>query len=104
MLLDVVLVALATMLILTVVFRLWEGSVRVPFTYDGDALGMGAYTENMIEKGWIYQGDRPGAPFGMDARDYPMGGDNLNWLGMRVLAFGTGDWALVDNLFFLLTF
>ena len=98
------LVTLATLLILTVIFELWDGGLRIPFTYDGDALSLGTYAQNIIEKGWIYQSDRLGAPFGADARDYPIGGDNLNWLGMRILAFGTDDWVLVNNLFFLLTF
>jgi phosphoglycerol transferase len=101
---DSALVLVATLLPLVLLLRLWEGGLRIPFTYDGDALSVGALVQTTIDKGWIYETSRLGAPFAADARDYALGGDNLNWLVFRILAFGSQDWALVTNLFFIATF
>ena len=43
-------------------------------------------------------------PFGLDMRDFPLGGDNLQFLIIKVLGLFSDDWAVVMNLYFLLSF
>lgn len=95
-------VALVTSVFTTVVFRHQLRTPRVPFDYDGDAVIHGAWIDNMIRTGWVNENPRLGAPFGQLYYDYPLGGDNLHFLILRVGGFLTNDWVVLMNGFFLI--
>ena len=78
--------------------------LRVPFAYRGDALFYGMNAQAIIESGWMQGSERLGAPFGQSLLDFPLGGDNGNYLIMWALAVFTQDAGLLLNLFFLGTF
>jgi hypothetical protein len=101
---DAGMVVLATLLPLAIHFRFWDGGFRVPYTYYGDANFYGGVTQNIIDTGWYQTTDRLGAPFGQELYDFALGGDNFHWLVLRVLTIFSQDWALVTNVFYLLTF
>lgn len=88
------------------VFQVRPSTLRVPFAYDSkiDALFYEMTVKSIAEDGSLSQVDRLGAPDSLDLRDYPMGADNLNHAVIRLLALFSGDWRLLVNLFFLLTF
>jgi hypothetical protein len=88
-----------------VVLELWNADLRVPFTYTGDGTLNLFFIKNVLENAWYFENGRVGAPAGLELYDYPViNGETLNLLLFRVLGLGTGDPALVLNLFFLLTF
>ncbi|MGH3079809.1 MAG: hypothetical protein ACRDNH_01555 [Gaiellaceae bacterium] len=88
-----------------VVLELWNADLRVPFTYTGDGTLNLFFVKNVLENAWYFENSRVGAPSGLELYDYPViNGETLNLLLFRVLGIGTGDPALVLNLFFLLTF
>jgi phosphoglycerol transferase len=84
--------------------RPWSQSLRVPLMYGGDWLIYAMNTKNIIETGWFQRTDRLGAPFGQELYDFPLGGDNGNYLLVRIITLFTDDFALALNLFFLGTF
>jgi len=90
--------------ILVVVYRLWDAHLRVPFSDRLDALSTSAYVKSIIENGWYFHNPRLGAPFVADWRDFPVGGENVHWLSLKVLGLVTGDYASAVNLYFLLGF
>ena len=94
-------VTLITTIVTAVVFRHQLRTPRRPFDYDGDGLIHGAWIDNMIRTGWINENPRLGAPFGQLYYDYPLGGDNLHFLVLRIGSLVTNDWSLLMNGFFL---
>ena len=98
------LVVLVVAPVLTLIYRLWDASLRVPFNDVGDALSTSAYTKAIIENGWYFHNPRLGAPFIADWRDFPVGGENVHWLALKILGIVTGDYAIAVNTYFLLTF
>lgn len=86
------------------VLQLWHANPRVPFAYAGDANLNSAIIKGIIETGW-YQGiPSLGAPAGYEMYDFPLGGDNLQFVLLKGLTFLSEDWALVLNAYYLLTF
>jgi hypothetical protein len=104
LLLDSALVAGATAAITAVAMRLWDVSLRIPLDYDGDGLISLEWVKTLVQTGWVNSTSRLGAPFGQVYYDFPLGGDNLNFLFLRALAAVSKDWALTTNVFFLLGF
>jgi hypothetical protein len=101
---DLAVLNLVVAVVLVVRFELTPGTIRVPFRYGGDSLFSARMAKAIIETGWVQQTDRLGAPFGQVLYDFPLGGDNANYLVMRLLAAFTGNWVLVVNVFFLFSF
>ena len=89
--------------LLTLLLQLWRADLRVPFTYDGDALLSGLLVKGVGENGWYLQNPHLGAPGGLTFHDYPMG-DLLHFAGLRLLTLGSSQYGLALNLFFLLSF
>ena len=90
--------------ILTVVYRLWDAHLKVPFSYSYDGLSTSAYVKSIVENGWYFHTPRLGAPFAADWRDFPVGGENLHWLALKIIGTVTNDYTLTVNIYFLLGF
>jgi hypothetical protein len=88
------------------VLKLWRADLATPFRYNplDDTKFYLMLIRSVIRHGWFEAGSSLGAPFGQQLADFPQGGDNLNFLIIRTLALFTSNPALIDNLFFLLTF
>jgi hypothetical protein len=87
------------------VLELWHADLRVPFAYTGDATLNLTLIKGVLENAWYFENPDLGAPNGQELYDYPViSQETLNLLLFRILGLGTGDPALVINLFFLLTF
>ncbi len=99
--------AVATLLclaILVVFFRLYNADLRLPLTYGGDVMFYHIIVKGMIEQGWFSRIDVIGFPAGMDLRDIPTSDHNLYLLQLKLLSFFTSNYALINNLFYLLSF
>ncbi len=90
--------------LLTCVYRLWDAHWRVPFDYSGDAITGSVYAKSMIENSWYFSNPRLAAPFTADYRDFPLGGENAHWLGLKILGLATGNYGIAMNLYFVLSF
>lgn len=101
-LLDLVLLLLLVTIGLVSFLQL--GHLRVPYVYNGDALSYGANIRNLVEGRWVQHTPRLGAPFGQDMYDMPIGGDNGNYLLLKLMTVGSKDWGLLLNLFYLAGF
>ncbi len=92
------------LLILLWVMRLWKAQLRIPFSYEGgDALLAATWVKGEIDHGWYLKNPSVGTPFGLDLRDM-LPGDTLHMGAMKILSLVSGDWPVVINLYFLLTF
>src|SRR5205085_11717477 len=86
------------------VLRLWRGDLAVPFSYQFDALQHAMFVKGILDHGWYVVNDSLGAPFGQQLYDFPQNGDNLQLLIIKGLGLFSGNFAVVLNLYFLLTF
>jgi hypothetical protein len=86
--------------------ELWRANLSVPLRYTqiDDSKFYFMLVKGIIDHGWYQTNANLGAPFGQQLYDFPQGADNLNFLLIRLLAVFSSNWALVTNLFFLLTF
>jgi phosphoglycerol transferase len=98
------LAALLSIAIVVLLLRLWRTDLTTPFI---DPRGDGAFTslfvKSIIENGWYLTNPRLGVPEGMKLYDFPLT-DNLHFLLIRMLSYFSSNWAVVLNVYFLLTF
>ena len=114
LLLDAVLVAIAALVILVPVLELWDADLDVPlayvrgdpgvYTYEPDAPFYEMLAKGGIDNLWFFTNPDLGAPFHQQLFDFPVGLDNLNLVGLKVLGTVTGDVGATVNIFFVLTF
>ena len=82
--------------------RLWQRDLAVPFVYWGDALYHGVLVKALAEGTWHYHIPRLGAPFGLDAVDFPIG-CSLDFAVIKILTAIVHNPFLSINLYWLLT-
>ncbi|GFH91372.1 hypothetical protein IMSAGC002_02628 [Lachnospiraceae bacterium] len=99
--LSLIIDAIVTLLAVFIVFRIWERDIYVPISYQNDGLGAVATIKGVIEGNWIW--DRPywSAPYGETTYlvDYI-----LPAIIVKVITLFSKNAALVDNIFWLLTY
>ncbi len=91
------------LLILAWVMKLWQIDLTIPLGYHGDGLSASVAIKGIIDNGWYLQNPNVGMPTGLDLRDYPTA-DNFYFLLIKLLSYFTSDYAVILNLFFLLSF
>ncbi|MEX1008176.1 MAG: hypothetical protein WD271_10085 [Acidimicrobiia bacterium] len=114
LLLDAVLVAVAALAILVPVLELWNADVDVPLAYvrgdraiysfEPDAPFYQMLAKGGIDHAWFITNPDLGAPFDQQLFDFPVGLDNLNLVGLKVLGTVTGSVGATVNIFYVLTF
>src|SRR5947209_2384949 len=82
--------------------KLWRFDLHVPIMYWGDALYETVLVKALTESWWNYHIPRLGAPFGMDAVDFPIG-CTLDFAIIKVLSFLIRDACLLINIYWLLS-
>lgn len=96
--------ALASVVAVTWVMRLWRGDLSIPFVYEFDGLWHGELVKSIVDHGWYQVNDSLGAPFGQRLYDLPQNADNLQLLIIRGISLFSSQYGTVLNLYFLLTF
>ncbi|MCL5019534.1 MAG: hypothetical protein M1426_03510, partial [Patescibacteria group bacterium] len=91
------------MLILVWVMKLWNADLAVPFAYGGDALYVSMLIKGLIDNGGYLHNSFVGMPTGLDMHDFPFA-DSFQFLLMKLISFFVSDYAVILNLYFLLTF
>lgn len=100
---QTVIAALLALLFAAIALEVWRADLRVPLERQGDGLLHSVMVQGVIEEGWPLTIDRAGAPGELDFRDFPAA-DNFSLLIIRLLGFFIRDYAILINVFFLLTF
>src|SRR5262245_34471051 len=97
--------AFLSLAILIWVMKLWRADLTIPFGYalEGDAFLYCLLTKGVLDNGWYLHNRFVGAPTGLDMYDFPFS-DGLHFLLMKLLSLGNDNYAVVLNLYFLLTF
>ncbi|MGD9792770.1 MAG: hypothetical protein AB7V43_04750 [Acidimicrobiia bacterium] len=95
--------ALASVLT-ALIYRLWDRPMRVPLAYTGDGLTQASVVKTIIETGWNTNNSRLGAPTGFVGHDFPLGGENLHYLAIKIISWFSSDPFLVLNLYFFGSF
>ncbi len=101
---DGAIVAASSALITAWLFKIWEIPLRLPFLYQRDGIAQIAEVKGIIENGWYQFNPRVGWPIGYDHHDFPIGSDNLHYLGLKVMTWFSHDPVLVTNAYYLLSF
>ncbi|MGD9702722.1 MAG: hypothetical protein AB7Q42_04850 [Acidimicrobiia bacterium] len=100
--LEGALVGLGAVVASVPVLRYWQQPLGVPFDYENDATFYLMVVRSMKEHGWYLTNPDLGFPSGQEMHDLALGGDNANFVVLRVLArFMEPGLAL--NVFFILT-
>jgi len=97
------LIAASTLLFLTITMKLWQADLAVPFEYGGDTLATSEWVRSAMDNPWYLTNKYRGMPDGTEMHDYPMA-DNLHILIMKIFSFFSMNFALVMNVYFILTF
>lgn len=97
-------VGLVALVMACAIYRVWAVAMRVPFEYHGDANLHAAFAKRMTESTWYIHNDRLGAPLGLDNSDFPLGGENLHWLAMKIIGFVVSDPGAILNVHLLITY
>ena len=84
---DSTIVAATSALITAWLFKIWEIPLRLPFLYQRDGIAQIAEVKGIIENGWYQFNPRVGWPIGYDHHDFPIGSDNLHYLGLKVMTW-----------------
>ncbi len=77
--------------------------ISIPTDYHQDALATDVLVKTFIEHGLSFKNPDLGAPTGYDFSDYPVP-EGATLLILKMLTLGSHNFAVVLNLFFLLTF
>lgn len=97
-------VAMLALVGVILVMRLWQADLRTPLTYHAEAFFNAVLVKGVLQYGWHLSNFALSAPTGLDMRDVPMSDNNLHFVVLKLLGLLTPSYALVMNLFFLLTF
>ncbi len=101
---EAVAVAATTTTVFLAYFKPWTNGLRVPFSYSGDGNFHAMLVKTMIERGWYESTPLLGAPYGQNLNDFPLGGDHLQLVILKLLSFGTRDPYLVLNAYTAIAF
>lgn len=77
--------------------------LSVPISYSGDALATAVHVKDVLDHGWLGADPGVGAPWGQHTNDFPSA-DNLHLGVMLLLGLASHQWAVVLNIYFLMTF
>lgn len=99
----IVLAALASLVGLLAVSGIPHVSLALPYEYQYDALSFSSQIKGMIEHGWYLHNPSIGAPRGQVLYDFPLL-DLVNLAIIRVLCAIVPNFAVVENLAFILSF
>ena len=94
--------AVSSLLILVCVMQLWRADLRVPFSYTGDALAMGAMVKGLVENHWYLYNPSVGMPTGRYFFDYPVP-EVLHLSGLKAISLFTHSYATVLDVYFVLS-
>lgn len=97
-----ILVASLSGIILILSLRLWEADIGIPFRYDGDAVFNLMTIKTLIDNHWFLINPYIGAPFGMEAYDFPFD-ETITLLILKAIA-SLSNHFFAHNLFYILTF
>ncbi len=86
------------------VFKLWQADLSIPFQYEGDSVYIGTMIKGLIENHTIWQNPLLGAPVGLQTYDFPISDNALPLILIKIIIHFTQNFAVVENLFYLLTF
>lgn len=98
--------ALLCLIVVGWVMRLWDADLSIPFDYlscCGDAFFHGLLVKGVIDNGWHLENPWVGMPTGLHLYDFPRT-EYLHLLLIKLLSLFSHNYAIVLNLYFLLTF
>jgi len=89
--------------VMVFIHGLWRIDIRVPLQFVGDALLANTFIKNILNGDLLLRSDMLGAPFGTHFFDFPAFGF-FDVLLIRIIGLFSGNWAVVINLFYFLTY
>ena len=95
--------ALLCLLILTVIYKLYQADLRIPLQNSGDALFYQALFKNFVETWHYYVNPSLGAPGQLELYDFPVP-HSTHLLGFAFLRLFTHDYGLAFNLYYLASY
>src|SRR5262245_20874810 len=97
-------VGAVAMILAVVLLQMWAWDLHVPQGTTGDFTLAGMIVKGLGENGGYLHNPSLGWPLGLQFFDLPIGDDNLNLFLMWIIGWFTSSFAVVMNVFMLLTF
>jgi phosphoglycerol transferase len=95
---------IACLVIVILTLKLWRADIHVPFVYGyDDSLCFQMWVKAVIDNPWYLHNPFLSYPGVMELEDFPLS-DSLQFLLVKLISFGCRDYAVVLNVYFLLTF
>jgi phosphoglycerol transferase len=95
--------AVLCVLIAWTVLKLDDADLTIPLNLPGDGVYYALQIKTLIETGWVHHNPLLSAPFELDLYDFAHF-DNLHLAIMKVFTLFTSNWAVVLNLYYLVTY
>lgn len=96
-------VGFVSLLLFCIITNIWHLKISIPFFYNWDAILSGTLIKSVIDTGWYFTNSFIGAPNGYNLADFPMA-DNLNFLIIKIFSYFIHHYAVLYNVFYILTF
>jgi phosphoglycerol transferase len=93
-----------SLLILSLVIKLWQADLAVPFVYGADAVFSSALIKGIIDNGWILHNSFLGAPFASSMYDFPTSDNVIIFVLVKFISLFTSNFAIILNLVYILTY
>lgn len=94
---------LLALFIFAMVMHLWRVKLSIPFFYSWDSVFTSTWIKSVIDTGWFITNPYIGAPNGYNLVDFPMA-ENAHFIVIKLLSYFSHNYALVMNVFYILTF
>ena len=96
---------LLCIIILVGIMKLWDFDFKAPIGYAGDGLFYAMMIKGMVDNGCYLDNKYLAAPVGLHLHyDFSLGADSLHYLFIKFISLFSSNWALIKNIFILLTF
>lgn len=101
---EYLLTILLSLLLFGIITRAWKLQPTLPIFYSWDSIFTGSFIKSVIDTGWLTANPYIGTPDGYHLADFPINADNFHFLIIKLLSFFTGNYAIIYNLYYLLSF
>lgn len=102
--LQYIFAAIFSLILFVLITHAWNLNLSIPFFYSWDSLFSGFLIKSMIDVGGYMTNPYIGAPNGFNLADFPINADNFNFLIIKVLSYFTKNYAVILNVYYILTF
>lgn len=94
---------IASLIFFVCITKAWQFKITIPFFYTWDSVLTGTFVKSILDSGWFIHNFSIGTPNGFNLADFPMA-DSFNFFIIKFLSYFFHHYAIILNIFYILTF